>query len=357
MRASTTVSFALAGSFAALLLAGCSGGGDDGAPQGERTTIAGLLGMDSNSSEDPEEAERAAQKIIADCMQQEGWEYIPVEQPDGVFEYSEEDELARIEREGFGIAYYTLYQGTEQVDDPYAEWEDPNQDYVDSLSEAERQAYYDSLYGTQEEQEAGMIMSVDPETGDEYGESYGPGPGCQGEGYGGANGEQSPELMMAMQKYYQELQDRYASDPRIIKMNDDWSSCMADAGYDYPSQEDFWMTSFQDLQKRRDDIVGEDFYPDPFAGWSEDEINAFFEESSQEEIDALFAKPPEMTDEQRSGLEELLKDEISIATANYECSKPQRDKMQDVYADIEEQYALEHEDELKALAASAASGE
>jgi hypothetical protein len=359
MRLRSTVALATASSCAVLLLTAC-GAGEGAAEAGERTTIAGLLGAPTGGDQtDWMEQERQVQVAIADCMQQDGWEYIPVEQPDGVFEYSEEDELARIQREGLGIAYYTLNQTGEGFGDPYAEWTDPNEEYVTALSEAERTAYYESLYGTEEEQNADTATEVDPETGEEYQVSYGYGAGCSGEAYTLVQGDdptQSEAYWQAAQKFYEDLYARIEADPRIIKANEDWVSCMADAGYTYTGQDAFWETSYNDLQTRHDDILGDSYNQDPFEGWSEAEINAFFEESSQEEIDAMFPSAPELTSEQRSALEALLQDEIEIATANYECSATQQEEFEGVYADIEEQFALEHEGELEALAASLVAG-
>jgi hypothetical protein len=354
MRTFRTVSAVAAGSLLVVLLSAC-GGGEKGTDDGEDTTIAGLLGADYGDGTDWMEQERAVQQAIATCMQQEGWEYIPVEQPDGVYEYSEEDELERIKREGLGVVYYTLYQGSDEMEDPYADWVDPNWEYQESLSEAEREAYYESLYGTEEEQSADMTTEVDPETGEEYQISYGYGAGCQGEAYADVQGDdptQTPEFWEATEKYYTELQERVAADPRIVEANEDWVSCMVDAGHDYDSQDEFWEKSYEDIQKRHDEILGDDYYQDPFAGWTDEQINTFFEESTQEEIDALFSAPLELTAEQRTALEALLAEEISLATANHQCTAPQRETLDKVYVEIEEQYALEHEDELKALAAS-----
>ncbi|WP_291377782.1 hypothetical protein [Demequina sp.] len=341
---------------AVVLLAGC-GGGEETPDDGERTTIAGLLGASTGEDTDWVEQERLVQQAIAECMQLEGWEYIPVEQPDGVFEYSEEDELERIKREGLGVVYYTLYQGTDDFVDPYEDWVDPNQDYMESLTDAERDAYYESLYGTEEEQSADLITEVDPETGEEYQVSYGFGAGCQGEAYAEVQGDdptQSPDYWQAAEEFYSELEDRVQADPRVAKANEAWISCMSDAGHEFADQNEFWEKSYEDIQKRHDEILGDDYYQDPFEGWTDEQINTFFEESSQEEIDALFSSPPELTSEQRTALEALLAEEISLATANHECSAPQQETLSEVYAEIEEQYALENEDELRALAASLA---
>src|SRR5690606_23813715 len=121
----------------ALVTAGCSGG-DGEAPQ--RVSINSILGVDEEewTPESQRETEDQVQEAIALCMSQEGWEYIPVKYPDEFYEYSEEDEADRIAREGYGYAYWTLNQGSDELGpDPFQDFVDPNQEYIESLSEAE----------------------------------------------------------------------------------------------------------------------------------------------------------------------------------------------------------------------------
>src|SRR5690606_20123829 len=110
-------------------------------------------------------------------------------------------------------------------------------------SESEMTAYYESLYGSEEEQNEDIVYEIDPETGEEYGISYGWGAGCQGEAYAEVYGNditQTPEYQEAMMGYWEDLNDRYMADPRVVKLNESWSSCMKKAGYDFKNQEDLW---------------------------------------------------------------------------------------------------------------------
>lgn len=350
----------------ALLLTGCSllGGDDDEQEPTNRLTINEVMGGPDYESVDYKEQERQIQESIAVCMDAEGWQYIPVEYPDygdGGVEYTDEDEVERIKREGFGIAYWILNQGTDDpaIDDPFAEWEDPNTDYVAGLSQEEQTAYYESLYGTEAEQAETMTTEVDPETGEEYQVSYGWGAGCQGEAYDEVYGDdptQSPDYWEAVQEFYDELQQRVEADPRVVELNEKWSACMKDADLDYETQQDFYDYVYTELQGKADAILGDDYYADPLEGWTQEEIDEFFANATQEEMDELWAPKP-LTDDQRTQLEALLAEEIDLALAEHSCSKDLNEKMGDLYSQIEEEYALEHEDELKQLAASLASGE
>mgnify|MGYP005811704597 CR=1 FL=1 len=357
MRTSTLITATVIGA-TALLLSGCSKAGESGDDDPKRVTINSILGVPDYSEVDWQEQDKKVQEAVARCMREEGWEYIPVEQPDGVYNWTPEDELENYKKQGFGIVWYTLHRGEEtDQNDPYANWVDPNQEYVESLSEAEQTAYYESLYGTQEEQMEGQVTEVDPETGEEYQVQYGYGPGCYGDAYKEVQGDdisQTPEYNQAMSGYYEDLNERFTADERVVQLNKEWAKCMKAAGFDYQDQDELWSTGYQDIQDRHDEIVGDAVNKDPFEGWTEDEINDFFENTPQDEIDAFFNEPFDLTDEQRSQLEALLDEEIELAVAQYECSKPMNDKITDIYAEIEEKFALEHEDELRALAASLA---
>jgi hypothetical protein len=357
MRKSALITASILGA-SALILSGCSTGGGDDKKEG-RVSINSLLGVPDYENVDWQDQERQIQALIAECMREEGWEYIPVEQPDAVYEWSPEDELESYKKQGFGIVYYTLYQGTDEYEDPWAGWVDPNQEYIESLSESEMTAYYESLYGSEEEQNEDIVYEIDPETGEEYGISYGWGAGCQGEAYAEVYGNditQTPEYQEAMMGYWEDLNDRYMADPRVVKLNESWSSCMKKAGYDFKNQEDLWDKGFNTIQERHDEIVP-NRWADPMEGWTDEEINDFWENATQEEIDALYNVSVNLTDDQRSQLESLLQEEIDLAVAQYECSKPYNEEMAEIYADVEEKFALEHEDELRALAAQFADSQ
>lgn len=344
----------------ALALAACSSSGG-GADDPNRVSINSIMGIDQEewTPESQREQEDLIQEAISRCMIENGWEYIPVVYPTDFGEYTEEDEEERIRREGLGIAYWTLNQGGDEFyEDPWADFVDPNTAIVDALTDSEREAYYEALYGTQEEQEEDMILEVDPETGEEYYSSFGYGAGCQGEAYEEVYDDdfsQDEEYWEAVSVFYEELHLRVEADPRMVKLNEDWAGCMSGAGFEYDTRMEFWESAWTEYQERHDEILGPDFYADPFEGWSESEINDFFENSSQEEIDALFNNQQSLTDEQRSQLEELLADEIEIAVANYECEKGFREQEQDIYAQIEAEYAEQNRAELEALAASLGS--
>jgi hypothetical protein len=362
MRSRTLVRwFAVAG-IASVLLTACSGGGKDPVKSDTKhVTIASLMGAPDYTNVDQTALQQKIEEAVATCMTAAGWEYIPVQYPDQGMNVTptDEDEVARIKREGLGITYYLLNDGSNGLasDDPWSSFVDPNQEYVSTLSESEQKAYNASLYGSEEEIAAATTTETDPNTGEEYQVQSG-NLGCQGEGQTAANGgdiTNSPKYWDAMQGYYDDLQQRVTSDPRMVKLNDAWSACMKKAGFDYATQQDFWEKGQTALQARADDVLGPDFNKDPTAGWGQDKIDEFFASASQDEIDALFNQPRTLTADQRTQLEAILADEVTAGLAEHECSKDLNAKGQDIYAEIEESFAVEHEDELKALAVTLAS--
>lgn len=339
-------------SVAALVLAmtGCTN--DAGTEDGEHTSLASVMGWDSDGGEDTwEDDQRAIEEAVAACMRDEGWEYIPVDTSVQFSEYSDEDELERLGREGFGITYYTLYGDSDAyVDD----WVDPNEDYVASLDGAEMEAYYASLYGSEEEIEATQTLEIDPETGEEYYISEGYGTGCQGEAYELIEGDgaaQSEEMWDALDVYYEELEQRAQADPRVQAAEEDWVQCISDAGHDFDSQEQLWEDGWNDIQTRHDEILGDDYYRDPFEGMTDAQIEDFMSSATQEELEEMWDVTVELTADQEAQLEALLEEEASLAVADFECSNAMWTELEDTYAELEEQFVLEHQDELNALAA------
>ncbi|MBN2177478.1 MAG: hypothetical protein JW722_07460 [Demequinaceae bacterium] len=342
---------------------------DSGAPAGHPLTIAELMGQDWNfSSDDFRDNDRRIQELIADCMSEQGWEYIPAIPPSDYYEPQAEDEFERRQREGYGIAYWTLNRNDDiPWIDPNGGWTDPNAAYVMSLTESELEAYNYALYGDGwlfyddvttliEPDVIDPDVIIDPIIGPveptEPGEINS---GC----YGQATDEvysdpysDNEEYWEAMDRFYTDLEQRVSADPRFTKLEADWSSCMKDAGLDYAAPEDVWGGLYNEFLTRHDDIVGDTFNRDPFEGWTQDQIDDFYATATQEQIDALYENLYALTDDQRAALEILLADEIEVAVAEYGCTKTYNEDYQDIYSAIEEAYALEHQAEIEALMAS-----
>ena len=132
---------------------------------------------------------------------------------------------------------------------------------------------------------------------------------------------------------------------------------MKDSGYDYAIPHSFQTDAYTEYSTKASDIVGGSVSSDPLEGWTEDQIDEFWATATDEEIAALAPAKPALTADQRTQLEALQKQEIAVALADHECTANLKDESAAIYADVEEQYAIAHKDELTALAASLADGE
>jgi hypothetical protein len=337
----------------ALLAAACGGGGGGAEPEASEDSTPGeetLADFFGYANEDPEaaeaeyrEQENRIQESIRQCMAEVGFEYQPVLPPEGSFGFVDEefDEGEWVRTQGFGI---TTWYGNEEVTEPerIEEWVDPNQEMLESMSESESQAWNEALYGTEEEQMEDMVTEVDPETGEEYQVSYGFGAGCSGKAYEAEYGEQqaTEDLWMELNPEMEAMYERVQADPRIVELDEEWSACMAEAGYEYESMSQMQESIYEDFQARFDAIVGPNGgFADPFEGWTQEEIDAFFEEKSQEEIDAFFAEAEEASraDVDMDALTALQQEEIDLAVADFEC----RGDYYEVYQEVSEDYEAE----------------
>lgn len=332
---------------AALVLAACGGDGspaeDTGEGSGEAETLADFFGW---GNEDPAAAEAEwrnqevrIQEAIRVCMAEQGFEYNPVLPPEEsfvVYDDVSEEEWARTQ--GFGI---TTWIGREEEVASAYEWTDPNQEILDAMSEAEQEAWHAALWGTPEEQEEQYQTEIDPETGEEIFEWFGYGPGCQGQAYEAEYGDpaQTNELWEELNPEFDAMWQRIQADPRMVEGNQEWSSCMAEAGFNYTSQEDMYEKVWDDFQQRLEDIVGPNMgWVDPFEGWTEAEIEAFFEEATPEEIDAVYAEAQRgPADYDEEALAALQQEEIDLAVANYDCGR----HLQDLYQEVSREYEAE----------------
>ncbi|NTV38792.1 MAG: hypothetical protein HGA51_02380 [Demequinaceae bacterium] len=351
--------FAVMGA-ASVLATSCSADAGGGA---KRATLGSVLGIDGGLGTDFNDLRAQGQELTAACMIEAGWEYIPVQYPDlDVMPVSSDaDGVERIKREGLGYAYAPLYNGTDASAgyDPWAGFVDPNAAYVASLSEDERAAYDVSLYGTEEEQAQTKVTytEFDPTTGSEFGitESQS---GCQGASdakvFAPASGQTADDAA-AIRQFWEELQERVKADPRSVALDERWASCMRNSGYDYEGVDAFRAATYSEFSAKVGEVTGGAVATDPTAGWTQEQIDDFFATATEDEVDALFNTTPDLTADQRSKLEAILVEEVAVALADHECTAGLEKESADIYADVEEQYALAQEGELTALAASLAA--
>ena len=276
--------------------------------------------------------ERRAQELIAQCMAEEGFEYVAVTRPTEQFEYGTPEDVDYALEYGFDVS--TRYGET--LTSPEDTWTDPNQSIVESLSESERGAYYETLYGS-------SFTTGTASSGGEGDESTEPlvaepvFDGCSGQAY------EEIYAFEAAQAVYEQLDldsliERADADPRVVALEVEWSECMAERGHDYEDTEAFFNAVYTDLQERFEEIVGPDGgFPNPFEGMSEDEINEMLTTLSQDELDDLFSQSEQQAqaDVDQEALAALQDEERALAVDFAECIDGIYERTLEIYREYE----------------------
>lgn len=313
-----TVTAAVAVSAVAMTLAACGSSGGSGDITYEDSPLSkmftSVLGESMYEPQDNEQANaelqarnRKQQELIAQCMATEGFDYVPDTENHGYSWSSEEydglDPMEYARQFGYGV---TTWEDTpsgkamaEMDLNNGSDWTDPNAETVEAMSDAEREAWYEALWGTQTYEEP-----EDPDAEITYEWNWEE-QGC----YGWSENELSKEDGQdALSNVYEDPQftdflermnesyTRAESDPRSQELRSSWSQCMADAGY--PGFVEVWdaQNSIYDAQSA--------MY---------DDISAQYEALSDAERENFTYTEPDMT--------ALREQEIATATADVACQQ------------------------------------
>ncbi|WP_182111922.1 MULTISPECIES: hypothetical protein [unclassified Actinotalea] len=296
---------ASAGAALLLVLAACGGGGggggndDDGGASSSSDLPKGPIDelYEEMYRGDNEEAMNQqmmdVEERTAACMAEQGFEYIPVDWTQGGgFDPGEELDvewgtLEFAEKYGYGATTNPYGDGTEA---PGAEeWVNPNDELVSAMSETEVQAYNEALWGPPVESTGDEPVEWTWETG-----------GCQGRAQhevdveNGVGGEEFEALQDEMEAMWMEIEN----DPKLVELNAEWASCMADAGYPGFAAPTDAETSIYDKVNA--------VYDEVYAG-------ASFDENTTEED---WAAVEEQVQEQLGAITE---EEMKTALADYTC--------------------------------------
>lgn len=225
----------IAASALALTLAGCSAGGDGGGLTYEDSPLTKYLssayGGDLSAEEQQkqiDENQRKQEDLMAECMAEEGFEYQPYVIGARTVGTSDEeipwepDEKDWVEKYGYGMVNNPYNeQASEEPDEVDV---DPNQEYVESLSESEQNAYYETAYGVQpDEEELNEDGSYEYKWEDA---------GCQGwaqhelQGDDPWQSDDFADLRAKMDEFWTTTQDS----AEFKALNTKWATCMDEAG-------------------------------------------------------------------------------------------------------------------------------
>lgn len=352
---------------AVIAVAVCAGCGDS-------ETDAGSSGEDYESplaeympgfgfSGDPEDMEaqmldqqRLVNEQVVECMAAEGFEWIPDDESmmfsglsgdsEGL-EYGSDEWVAKY---GFGISTQMFPQEVVGPDlvgmdetmfgGPGDDYEDPNAEYLATLSEAETEAYNEALYGTDTGPEIDESMSEEEidEAFREWEANNEP-TGCmniaQEEMFGGQ------DFFLEFGNELEGMWERVESDPRIVEANAQIAECVADKGLSFTSLQD----ANEDIWERVEPMQEELFGAMEEITISDEEAEAM----SPEELEAMYA-PDELSDDAKAQLAEIQAEEIELAVAVQDCGggySQQQELYQEILFDIETRFVEENEDRLE----------
>jgi len=298
------------------LLAGCAGATDAPKLDPEKSPLTEYWSaLYGDFDEDDYAAQSKEQEeLIAACMSDEGFEYIPVDQSQ--YMSFDGDDVDRDTEEWVAEHGYGMQQTPEEIEasnEQSEEYFDPNSDYVTALSESEQTAYYEVLYGVQDQE---------PNADGEYEYNW-EDAGCQGAAQHEVQGEMPydndkyKDLLEKMNTVYEDV----AKDPAMKKLDAEWASCMADEG----------QTSFKKKQDAMDSV--------------NEELNAMYEDPTAQDDQAAFTKT----------MEELRKKEIKLALIDFKCSEKvdYSDRSLAVQFALEQQFIDDNKKQLDEMVASA----
>ncbi|MBO0981949.1 hypothetical protein [Microbacterium sp. SD291] len=224
---------AFAATALALSLAGCAGaGGDEGLSYEDSPLnkyLSAAWGGDMSPEEQQkqmDERQREQEELMAECMAEEGFEYTPNLQNGGMVMSGDDikwepEKKEWVEKYGYGMVNSPFNE--QEMPEP-EEYVDPNQEYVESLSESEQQAYYEVAYG---------VPPTEEEIGEDGSYEYNwEDAGCQGWAQHEIDGEDpwQTDEFADLRKKMEELWGSTQESAEMKDLNAEWAACMEDAG-------------------------------------------------------------------------------------------------------------------------------
>lgn len=243
---------------AALLFTGCTGSAapdssdDGGASERSPLTeyLSAIYGEQGSSDEELAAQQKKREELVATCMKKSGFDYTPDLQAAtttyaGSGEEWKPDDRQWVSQWGYGAVDFP---GSDGAQNPSTTWVDPNADYLNTLSESERQAFTEALWGRQ------SVTPTDAASEDAPDDAA---PawdwttaGCQGAAQHEVGAEdplqtdQFAPLMNALSEFWQQS----STYPGMSEANRDWSACMDEAGHaGFTAQPDAAMSIHTEL--------------------------------------------------------------------------------------------------------------
>lgn len=329
---------AIAATAMVFVLAGCSGPSSGGELTYEDSPLNKYLSAAYGGDLSQEEQQRRAEEqqakteeLVAQCMADEGFEYKPNTSTGAIMTGDADEEWAPEKREWvekYGYGMISSPYSEKQQEATEEEYVDPNQDYIESLSESEQTAFNETLYGpVPDEDELGEDGSYEYRWEDA---------GCQGwaqhelEGENGDpfQAEEFADLRTKMEEFWTSAQES----PEFVELNGAWAKCMADAG----------EPGFTTQQEAVQSII--------------DQQNALYDEAYGDGSEAVDPEAPDVEDPNESPeMKELGEREIELALVDLDCREKTSyaKKSLEIQFALEEKFIAENKAELEAFKAAA----
>jgi hypothetical protein len=346
---------------ALLALSACGEGSDNASGDSSETAspLGDLLGWTDNDPVESRRQQLATEEAVAGCMREEGFEYTPVDY-DAQFSSNETDEDIALysDPEAFGKKYgYGVVRSYELYEEPYIgqdgdggfggpEVENPNEEYVTSLSPDEQEAYYASLYGEPTEEPALEDSSFDDGEASVSTEYISPPleeQGCYGIAQLEVVGEDpanDPDVQAALNDFYETSQD----DPRIEAANTEWADCMTEPLQEVDLPDEMKVDTpdnmYQVMEAEKAAAMGQRMLPlDPATGEpiGDYDPEQGYSSSFQNEDGTGFAVVGEQKVIPADALERLRSFELGLWADDWGCQKDA--DLQDLRREIEQQAA------------------
>lgn len=293
-------------------VSGCGAGSDETASTDPSNPASGplaqLLGYDMSAA-DARAQQLEVEQFVVQCMKADGWTYEAVDYSAGSdnlyqaeYEQQMADPVAYGEKYGYGVVRnYEL--GLEQEQAGGGTFDDPNAEYVNTLSTDEMESYQVSLYGDQmsgeaEPNEDGSLPMPALEDQGCYGKA-------QLEVYGDSPFT-NPDLSARLDELGQDFED----DPAFDDANAAWAACMAeiDSSYEWESPDDVTTELFDRLSQAQG-------YP-PMSEM--DDMAAT--EATVMDGDPI-SDTPEMPEVDEAAIDELRRDELQLWGHDQQCQQ------------------------------------
>lgn len=295
---------------AVLIFAGCtsSSAAPDAATPKESpltpylTALYGAAGDPNATDAGLADEQKKQEAYIATCMKEKGFDYVPNVTEGTTINLTAGDDWKPDDRSWVAQNGYGMSRMFEQMTTPTEAVQDPNAAYVESLSETERRAWEDALYGELASGEA--TQEYDPTRA-----------GCVGEAQ--RQSTSNSDEFAGLREAATAMQQETASSPEVKQADSEWAACMATAGYpDLTSQ----LEASMGISQRWIDLLGDD-----------------------------------TTQSDESAREKLKKEEIDTALADLDCrtKTDYTDRVEKVRWAAEEKFVADHKSELEAAKAAA----